>query len=86
MESKAKTAIILAVIGTIGAAAGGSFMLDFSNTTGDTTISGDTTTNTNITENNNFKGKDDTAALINEGLDIVCALDKIPGVYKAICD
>lgn len=33
MDSKSKVTIILAVIGLLGAAAGGSFMLDMSNTT-----------------------------------------------------
>ena len=33
MDSKSKAGIIIAIIGLLGAAAGGSFMLDLSNTT-----------------------------------------------------
>jgi len=59
MDSKAKLAIVLAVISTVGAVGGGSFVLDFSNN-----IS--TNTENSLTNNN-----DNSQTIINEGDTII---------------
>jgi len=74
MDSKQKGAIIIAVIAAVGAAAGGTFMLDFSTSTqtetnisGDTTITGDTIIHEGDTIINEIIGD-----VIEEGYDFYC--------------
>ena len=78
--NKQQVAIITAVIGAVGAAAGGSYALDFSNTetnidSHDTTISGDTNIFNQWTEE-----------IIDEAtLSAICNQDVIPEEYTKTC-
>ena len=98
METKNKMAIIVAVIAALGAAAGGSYALDFSNTT-TTNTDNSVTESVTIIEGDTIIYEapeetyfDDTSEETYFGeeyddeLDIICEQDEWPEEYEEACE